>query len=107
MRQRRLAVACEQAAHGAHGQRRTEVHIPRESARPPLEQLAPVLAPVHPPAVQVKYQGHPTENHKDTANNGCIFVFLLLLSAKLDGPEKDRARMVQGGYATRIQSLSN
>lgn len=33
--------------------------------------------------------------------------FLLLLSAKLDGPEKDRAKMVQGGYATRIQSLSD
>lgn len=95
MRQRRLAVASEQAAHGAHGQRRTEVHIPRESARPPLVQLAPVLASVHPPAVQVKYNDIPLENYKDTAIAGCIFVFLLLLSAKLDGPEKDRTRMVQ------------
>ena len=84
-----------------------EPGIYHQGQRPPVEQLAPVLAPVHPPAVQVKYQGHPTENHKDTANNGCIFVFLLLLSAKRDGPEKDRARMVQGGYATRIQSLSD
>ena len=64
MRQRRLAVASEQAAHGAHGQRRTEVHIPRESARPPLEQLAPVLAPVHPPAVQVKYNDIPLRTIK-------------------------------------------
>lgn len=107
MRQRRLAVASEQAAHGAHGQRRTEVHIPRESARPLVEQLAPVLAPVHPPAVQVKHNDIPLENHKDTAYIGCIFVFLLLLSAKLDGREKDWAKMVQGDYATRIQSLSD
>lgn len=64
MRQRRLAVASEQAAHGAHGQRRTEVHIPRESARPPLEQLAPVLAPVHPSAVQVKYNDIPLRTIK-------------------------------------------
>lgn len=76
MRQRRLAVASEQAAHGAHGQRRTEVHIPRESARPPVVQLAPVLAPVHPPAVQVKYNDIPPKNHKDTAIAGCIFMVL-------------------------------
>ena len=84
-----------------------EPGIYHQGPRPPLEQLAPVLAPVHPPAVQVKYNDIPLENHKDTANNGCIFVFLLLLSAKLDGPEKDWAKMVQGGYATRIQSLSD
>ena len=76
MRQRRLAVASAQAAHGAHGQRRTEVHIPRESARPPLVQLAPVLAPVHPPTVQVKYNDIPLENYKDTAIAGCIFMVL-------------------------------
>ena len=64
MRQRRLAVTSEQTAHGAHGQRRTEVHIPRESARPPLVQLAPVLAPVHPPAVQVKYNDIPLRTIK-------------------------------------------
>ena len=78
MRQRRLAVASEQAAHGARGLRRTEVYIPRESARPPLVQLAPVLAPVHPPAVQVKYNDIPLENHKDTAYIGCIFVFFII-----------------------------
>lgn len=86
MWQRRLAVASEQADHGAHGQRRTEVHIPREYARPPLEQLAPVLAPVHPPAVQVKYQGHPPENHKDTAIASCIFVFCQYLSTAIVQP---------------------
>ena len=92
MWQRRLAVASEQAAHGAHGQRRTEVHIPREYARPPVEQLAPVLAPVHPPAVQVKYNDIPLENHKDTAYIGCIFVFyyccpLNLMDQKKTGQE--------------------
>ena len=55
MRQRRLAVASEQAAHGAHGQRRTEVHIPRELTRPSMVQLASVLAVVHPAAVQVMH----------------------------------------------------
>lgn len=63
-------------------------------------QLAPILAPVHPPAVQVKYNDIPPKNHKDTANDGCIFVFLLLLSAKLDGPEKDWTKMVQGAMET-------
>ena len=72
-----------------------EPWIYHQGPRPPLVQLAPVLAPVHPPAVQVKYNDIPLENHKDTAYIGCIFVFLLLLSAKLDGPEKDWAKMVQ------------
>ena len=72
-----------------------EPGIYHQGPRPPLEQLAPVLASVHPPAVQVKYNDIPLENHKDTAIAGCIFVFLLLLSAKLDGPEKDWAKMVQ------------
>ena len=59
-----------------------EPGIYHQGPRPPVEQLAPVLAPVHPPAVQVKYNDIPLENYKDTAIAGCIFVFLLLLSAK-------------------------
>ena len=78
MRQRRLAIASEQAAHGAHGQRRTEVHIPREFARPPLEQLAPVLAPVHPPAVQVKYNDIPLRTIKIQPTMSLSLWFLVI-----------------------------
>ena len=71
-----------------------------------MEQLAPVLAHVHPPAVQVKFNDIPLRTIK-IQSAMAVSLFLLLLSAKRDGPEKDWAKMVQGGYATRIQSLSD
>lgn len=83
-----------------------EPWIYHQGPRPPVEQLAPVLAHVHPPAVQVKFNDIPLRTIK-IQSAMAVSLFLLLLSAKRDGPEKDWAKMVQGGYATRIQSLSD
>ena len=41
-----------------------EPGIYHQGPRPPLVQLAPVLAPVHPPAVQVKYNDIPLRTIK-------------------------------------------